>query len=177
MVRLQGEGGPIGFPSPWSRTTRPSAIRTRRAPRAWPPARTPQSRARLARAPVPHCGETITMAFLGFLNHAAPGRRKRKLQGRRSPRRKREMPQSARGARQLVSPSGRDTRRPPLKMTCFTRLGGLTLWAVLFLAASSGKSISSSQFSVLHYYCVSGRKSLVMAISDGNIIMVMPPYQ
>ena len=36
------------------------------------------------------------------------------------------MPQSARGARQLVSPSGRDTRRPPLKMTCFTRLGGLT---------------------------------------------------
>ena len=72
MVRLQGEGGPIGFPSPWSRTTRPSAIRTRRAPRAWPPARTPQSRARLARAPVPHCDETITVAFVGFHNHAAP---------------------------------------------------------------------------------------------------------
>ena len=37
------------------------------------------------------------------------------------------------------------------------------------------KSINSSQFSVLHYYCVSGRMSLVMAISDGNIIVVMPP--
>ena len=38
------------------------------------------------------------------------------------------------------------------------------------------KSINSCQFSVLHY-CVSGRMSLVMAISDGNIIIVMPPYQ
>ena len=28
---------------------------------------------------------------------------------------------------------------------------------------------------MLHYYCVSGRMSLVMAISDGNIIVVMPP--
>ena len=72
VVRLQGEGGPIGFPSPWSRTTPTSAIRKRRAPRAWTPARTPQSRARLARAPVPHCGETITVAFLGFHNHAPP---------------------------------------------------------------------------------------------------------
>ena len=37
------------------------------------------------------------------------------------------------------------------------------------------KSINSSQFSVLHYYCVSGRMTLVMARSDGNIIVVMPP--
>ena len=36
------------------------------------------------------------------------------------------------------------------------------------------KSINSSQFSVLHY-CVSGRMSLVMAISDGNFIILMSP--
>ena len=41
-------------------------------------------------------------------------------------------------------------------------------WAVLFSVSSVGKSINSSQFSVLHD-CVSGRMSLVMAISDGNI--------
>ena len=73
MVRLQGEGGPIRFPSPWSRTTRPSAIRTRRAPRAWPPARTPQSRARLARATGPcHTAARRSRWRVGFQGHHAP---------------------------------------------------------------------------------------------------------
>ena len=46
-------------------------------------------------------------------------------------------------------------------------------WAVLFSVSSVGKSINSSQFSVLHD-CVSGRISLVMEISDGNSIGGQP---